>query len=96
MTYETTQPIFPALPLVPCPVWGSAARIEELTGLKATQLAKLVTAGHVRRRKLGDSTQADALYRVLDVIEFLDGSESFPAARTATTETLPPVATSQG
>ena len=99
MTYPTaseSHPAFHATPLVALPVWGDAAKVGDVCGLSPVQLARLVDAGQVRHRKLGDEKQAKRLYRIADVIEFLDSPAEFPAARTAATKTLPPAATSQG
>jgi hypothetical protein len=77
--------------MVPLPLWADAKRVEDLCGIAPPQLARLVEAGHVRSRKLGQEKQAKRIYRLLDVIEFLEGSEAFPAARTAETSTSVPV-----
>jgi len=63
--------------LVPCPVWHCAAKIEELFGLKLRHLKKLAADGRIRRRKLGNSIQADSVYSVTDVLEFMESNEPF-------------------
>ena len=55
------------------PIWGNAATVAAVSGVPPGVLRRLVAEGHVRRRKLGESRQALALYRIGDVLEYLDG-----------------------
>lgn len=62
---------------VPCPAWQAPAKIEELFGLKLKHLKKLAAQGRIRRRKLGNTVQADTLYSVNDVMEFMESGEPY-------------------
>ena len=68
----------PAVPFVPLPVWGTADTIRELFGVAPKQLTALVAAGEIRKRKMGHTQQATALFRCLDVLEWLEGCRDFP------------------
>ena len=67
MSVETFE-----LKTVVCPLWAPAKGIRELFGIAPTALGRLVEAGEVRKRKVGDSDQAGAVFRVADVLEWLE------------------------
>ena len=54
------------------PFYASAADIRALFGVPATALKRMVDDGHVRKLKLGEALQCGALYRVSDVLEFME------------------------
>jgi hypothetical protein len=90
MPGNSSPPSLPSVPLVPCPLWGSACKVEEVTGIKPTQLRNLVVQGWCRKRKMGDTAQAEALYSLLDIIEFMEGAEPYPSpARTGGPQPCP-------
>ena len=60
-----------------CPVWHGAIKIHALFGLKRTHLNKLADDGHIRRRKIGASAQADVLYHVPDVLKFMASDKPY-------------------
>jgi hypothetical protein len=53
------------------PIWADAKTAARLFCLSRHQLLKLSKEGKIRSRKLGDSKQADRLYKVADIEEFL-------------------------
>ncbi len=57
------------------PLWATANDIRSLFGVSATALNRLVGSGDVRKKKLGDADQAGAVYRVADMLDFLEGDE---------------------
>ena len=56
-----------------------ADRIGELFGLSYCHLKRLVEAGEIRKRKLGQDHRATAIYSCFDVIEWLEGGAEYPA-----------------
>jgi hypothetical protein len=54
------------------PVWALARTVEGLTGLGRKRLNDLVGRGEVRSAKTGDARQAGRVYRVSDVLDWLE------------------------
>ena len=73
-----TTPNLPAVLLVPCPAWASAEKIQELFGLVPQQLARLVSAGEIRKRKMGNTKQASSLYSCFDALEWMESDQPYP------------------
>jgi hypothetical protein len=56
-----------------CPLFASFPTVRELfPGLGRAKLNSLVDAGHVRRKKTGDNPSDAVLYRVPDILEWLE------------------------
>jgi hypothetical protein len=54
------------------PKWLSAAQVRTVYGLDQRRLAQLVARGLVKRAKMGEAAQAQALYRVEDLDRVLE------------------------
>jgi len=58
-----------------CPLWADAKTCKSLTGLPAPTLRRLADNGHIRRKKVGDAKQSGAVYKLADVLDWLEGSQ---------------------
>ena len=55
------------------PMWAKAKRINDLFGINKHWLNQLVRDGQVRKRRAGESRQSASVYRIVDVVEYLEG-----------------------
>lgn len=62
----------------PRPLWGQAKQVKDLLGIPENVLRDLDNSGLVRSKKLGRDRRATRVYRIGDLLEFLEGNEEYP------------------
>jgi hypothetical protein len=55
--------------------WGNLKDARETFGICKEALNRLVDAGEVRTKKLGDGNKAQRLYRLADINAYLEGAQ---------------------
>ncbi len=60
------------------PVWGRIGAVEALTGCPENVLRRLANEGLVRARKMSDSDNSACVYRVQDVLDWLEDEAPKP------------------
>ncbi len=62
----------------PRPMWAQTRQVKELLGIPENVLRDLANSGLVRSKKLGRDQRATRVYRMGDILEFLESDEPYP------------------